>query len=315
MPKEYWENKKVLVTGASGFIGSHFCAELNNLGAAVVAIGGLFGVNNPGEIIKLNLLDYSGIANVCRGRGIEVIIHCAALDGNKEFKSKNSVKIFDENTRMIMNVLNVAQKFLIRDVVIMSSSEIYPADVANPITEEDDYFTKFPRTDDGYVFSKIFAEIISGQYAKQFGLHIYLPRPTNVYGPGDKFDDLTNRVVPSMIKKALAGDKIEIWGDGSQTRQFIYVKDLVASILRMVEENKFCKLNIASDETVSILKLAELITKILQVKENIHLDPSKPAGIKARFLSNEKLKSIINFSFKTLKEGLGETIDWYKKTL
>lgn len=315
MPNNYWKNKKVLVTGADGFIGSHFYAELKNLGAEVVAVGGLSNINDFREIIKFDLLDYSKIEDICKGRGIEVVIHCAALDGNKEFKNKNSVKIFDENIRMITNVLNIAQKFLIKDVVIMSSSEIYPADAACPIIEEDDYFTKFPRTDDGYVFSKIFAEIMSGQYAKQFGFHIYLPRPTNVYGPGDKFDDLTNRVIPSMIKKVLSGDKIEIWGDGSQTRQFIYVKDLVASILKMVEKNKFCKLNIAGDETVSILELARLITKILKVEENIHLDPSKPAGIRARFLSNEKLKSIINFRFKTLEEGLGETINWYKKTL
>lgn len=324
MKTTFWKNKKILVTGADGFIGSYFIEELLKLGANVIGTSFMvkkdtilkgFENSKNAEIVGINLLDFSQIQKICTNKDIKIIIHCAALDGNIEFKIKNSARIIDENVRMTSNILNVAKEFLIPDVMLMSSAEIYSPNAKNPIIEEDDYRKSFYYQENGYVLSKIASEILAKLYAKQFGLNVFLPRPTNAYGPRDKFDKSSNRVIPSMIKKAISGESIEIWGDGKQKRGFIYVKDLVLAILRMIETKKYQVLNIATNEMISILDLAKLIAKIIGVKENIYLDLKKPKGVKERFLDVQKLNSIINFPSRLLKEGLGETVTWYKKIL
>jgi len=313
----FWKNKKVLVTGAGGFIGSHFIEEFAALNIYVVgsyfrSVPGTFGNRGKIKRVKLDLLNFSRVLSLCKKEKIDIILHCAALDGNIEFKMKNSARIMNENMRMVSNILDVAKDLKIKDVMLTSSAEIYSPQVKSPIIEEDDHEKFFHYSENGYVLAKIFSEVLGKLYAKQFGVNVFLPRPTNAYGPGDEFDTSTNRVIPSMIQKALHGEQIEIWGNGRQIRGFIYVNDLVKSILLMIESRRYQTLNIATKESISILNLAKTISRIIGVKPNIHLDTKKPAGIKERVLSVKKLNSIINFTPRSLEEGLAETIDWYK---
>jgi len=321
MTKSYWKNKKVIITGGAGFLGSHFVEHLLKLGAEVVCVSRPLGENNKKILLlkklqplrlsfkKIDLLDYSQLK---KGFGkADLIINCAALDGNTEFKIKHPAQIMDINMRITSNILNVAREKNIKDVVLVSTTEIYSPQATSPIVEEEDHTKYNDYTGNGYSLSKRYAEILGNLYEQQYGINVFLPRLTNMYGPRDHFKDGMNRVIPSMIKKIFKGEMIEIWGDGSQVRQFIYVEDAICSILRMVEVDKHHKLNIASGDAISILKLAKLITKIIGAEEKIYLDRDKPVGAKSRVLDTDKLNSIINFKFRSLRKGLKETIEWY----
>jgi nucleoside-diphosphate-sugar epimerase len=165
---------------------------------------------------------------------------------------------------------------------------------------------------DGYYLSKNFAEILAEAYRAEYGINVFLPRLTSVYGPRDNFEPDTDRVVPTMVRKVLAGEEIEIWGDGSQTRTYMYVTDLVRAILAMVEVGKYQALNIGTAETVSVLELARMICAALGTPERIRIDPSKSGGRPSRTLDISKLSEITDVTPRSLRQGLEQTVDWYR---
>jgi len=322
MKNSYWKNKTVMVSGGHGFIGSHFVEELSKAEANVICLYhnmkevGLRPYEEKDNVrqIQLDILDRAELEAVCKyaAKDIDCFIHCAALDGNTEFKLKYAAKILDTNNRLVSNVLNCCRATGIKDVVLLSSAEIYSPNNISSITETDDYHKYLGYTENGYVLSKVFAEILAELHHKQYGMQIYIPRPTNVYGPRDSFKEETNRVIPSMIRKVANGDTIEIWGNGKQTRSFVYVKDLVYSTLQMIESKAPGAMNIATKEQVSILDLAKYISKEYGVDSDIKLDETKPIGVKARSLDVTKLYNLIDFNPFTIREGLSQTIKWYQ---
>lgn len=311
MNKACWKNKKVLVTGAEGFVGSYFFSELRNKGVHVVGSVLKKEKNSgvKGRIVKLDVLDKKRLNDVCKLEKINLIIHCAALDGNPEFKKNNSERIIDENVRMALNILNVAKENKIHELVMFSSAEIYAEIAKSPIKEGDDYKKIFPEINNGYVAAKVTIEILANLYSEQFGLKIMLPRPTNIYGPEDKLRNRSNRVIPSMIKNILLNNKVEIWGDGNQKRNFIYIDDFVKYIICLIEKNEFSVINISSAEEISIKALAKLIAKISKRKIALIFDKNKSVGVKKIWLDITKLNSLVNFKPLSLREGLKKTIE------
>lgn len=303
MKNSFWQGKKVAVTGAKGFLGSHFVTELNKLGAQV----------NSFSRDQLDLLDFDQTRKALKNTA--VVISCAALDGNAEFKKNHPAEILDNNLHISSNILNAARDNRISDVVLISSAEIYSGHAPNPVREEDDYRLYGGHTDSGYILSKRYGEILASLYQEQYGLRVYLPRPSNIFGPGDHFSEQSTRVIPSFITKILAGVPIEIWGDGSQIRQFIFVRDVVQTILTMVEKQAVGKINIATEESISVLALAKKISKIIDKKANILLDKTKSVGSKSRLLNVEKMHHLISFKPFSLEEGLQETVKWYKENI
>lgn len=322
MTKNYWDNKTVVVSGGMGFIGSHFVEELASMGARVICLGQtlndhrMLKVENSANIryLQLDLLDSKELEAVCQyvAPKIDCFIHCAALDGNTSFKLTYAAKILDINNKLVSNVLNSCRAAQIHNVVLMSSSEIYSPSISGAIKETDDYHKYFSFVENGYNLSKIFAEISAELHHKQYDMQIYLPRPTNVYGPRDSFKAETNRVIPNMIKRVANNEQIEIWGDGTQTRSFIYVKDLVHATLQMVEKSKTGAMNIATSKQVSILDLANYISGEFNAENNVKLDKSKPTGVDARSLDVSKMQSTIDFAPLPIHEGLKRTIEWYR---
>lgn len=299
--RNFWRNKKVIVTGSSGFLGKAFVRILNEFNANLV-----FPTHD-----EVDLLNFNDTNNLLKDA--DVVINCAALDGNAEFKNEHSAQIFDTNLRITSNVLNAAKINKVKDVVLISSSEIYSDEAPNPIKEDDDYRKYNNHVLNGYILSKRNSEILSDLFRKEYGINIYLPRPTNIYGTGDNFGESTNRVIPSFIKRAAAGESIEIWGDGSQVKQFIYEDDVVFSTMTMVENQYSEKLNIATKESISILELAEKIYKYFDNEPNIICDKSKSVGGKSRYLDTTNLQNLIDFTPISLDEGLINTVEWYKK--
>jgi dTDP-4-dehydro-6-deoxy-alpha-D-gulose 4-ketoreductase len=316
----YWKNKTVIVSGGLGFIGSHFVEELALLEANVVCLYRRQPQNLPTyknnenvRYIQIDIMNYKEFETICRHTvpNIDAFIHCAALDGNTQFKLEHAAEILDVNNRLVSNVLNSCRHAQIPHVVLLSSAEVYSLNIPGVITEEDDFHKYFSFTDNGYVLSKIFSEILSEFYHKQHNMQIYIPRPTNVYGPRDNFEAMANRVIPAMIRRVSDDETIEIWGDGKQTRSFIYVKDLVHVTLAMIEKNIAGPLNIATKDQVSILDLASYISKEYDAENLITLNETKPVGVKARSLDVSKMYDIINFEPLSIQEGLKRTIAWY----
>lgn len=300
MQRNYWKNKKVIVTGSGGFLGGHFVRELSELQSQVVSA--------PHDII--DLLDFDKTKSLFRNA--DVIINCAALDGNSEFKVRHAAEILDSNLRITLNVLNAAKANAVKDIVLFSSAEIYSPDAPNPIKEEDDYRLYNEHTLNGYILSKRYGEILSDLYCKEFNLQIYLPRPSNIYGPNDHFSEIDNKMIPSFIKKVAVGEPIEIWGDGLQIRQFIYVKDVVYSVFSMIEKNYSDVLNISTEEFISILDLAKIIYKCFDKKPNINFNFTKATRVQNRILDTSKMNKLIDFKPVSLELGLRQTINWYQ---
>ena len=322
MMDSYWKNKTVMVSGGLGFIGSHFVEDLASAGANVLCLyrssptEGLPTYKDTATVryIQVDLLDRKELESVCKYAApkIDCFIHCAALDGNTEYKIKYAAEILDTNNRLVSNVLNGCQVANIEDVVLMSSTEIYSPNAPTGMSELDDYHKYLGYTENGYVLSKVFAEMLAELHNKQYGMQIYLPRPTNVYGPRDSFKEGTNRVIPSMIRKVANGENVEIWGNGKQTRSFIYVKDLVRVTLQMTEKKVSGPMNIATKDQISILELATYIADAYKAKNGVTLDETKPVGVAARSLDVTKMYNTIDFEPFAIHEGLKHTIDWYR---
>ncbi len=300
----FWNGKNVAITGAGGFLGGHFVSKLMDLGAIV-------------KVLSREELDLTNSIEVTKVlRNIEVVINCAALDGNSEFKKNHPAEILDTNMRIASNILAAARDNNISDVVLISSSEIYSSYAPNPIKEEDDYRLYGGHTSNGYILSKRFGEILADLYREQYSLRVYFPRLSNIFGPGDHFGDLSTRVIPSFIDKILKGDTIEIWGDGSQTRQFIYVEDAVVAIMAMVENQSVGALNISTSETITILNLAKKVSSLLGVKAKLKLDISKSTGSQDRVLDISKMTNLVgSSSLMSLDDGLSKTLEWYKEKI
>ncbi|AXB43287.1 NAD-dependent epimerase/dehydratase family protein [Amycolatopsis albispora] len=321
-----WAGKTVVVTGGLGFLGSHFTEELLAAGAEVVSLhrndsfGRLQQLRRvPGaerlRPLRVDLLDENELRaafRFCAPR-VDAVFHCAALDGNSEFKVKNSARILDLNLRYTSNLLNCARDCGVGDVVLISSAEIYCTDSPAPITEEDDFRRTMRYSTNGYFLSKVFGEVLAELFRAQFEMNVFLVRPTNVYGPRDGFHGPVNRVIPSMLARIAAGEEIEIWGDGSQVRSFVYVTDMVRATLEMVAADRYRTFNIGSTESVAIVELARTLAEMLGEPERIHLRPDKPAGPSARRLDVGRMTEVISFVPRPLREGLAETVRWYQE--
>ena len=287
--------KTVVVTGAGGFIGSHVVETLLSTDTRVIA---LYRTDPPPltapnlQTFPLDLRDESELRAVLRyaAPDAHTVIHTAAMDGNAAFKRDNTALIFDTNLRIGSNVLNCARDRGVENVVLVSSAE---ASV---------------ESDNGYALSKSVVELLAEQYRRQYGMRVFLPRPSNVYGPRDR----VHRVIPAMISRIISGQEIEIWGDGSQTRSFVHVRDVVAAILQMVAQNTEDVLTVATRETISILDLARTLCALLDAPERVRLDLTKPTGAPPRALDTTRMYELV--SPRPLRQGLRETVSWYRST-
>ncbi len=288
--------KTVVVTGAGGFIGSHVVETLARHDNQVIA---LYRTSPPPvtapnvRAFPIDLRDENELRAVLRyaAPNADTVIHAAAMDGNAAFKRDNTALIFDTNLRIGSNLLNCARDTGAQTVVLVSSAE---ASV---------------ESDNGYALSKSVVELLAEQYRKQYGMRIFLPRPTNVYGPRDKED----RVIPAMIRRITSGTDVEIWGDGSQTRSFVHVRDVVEAMLRMVSHGTDDVLTIATRESISILDLAKTLCALLGAPERVRLDLAKPTGAPARAFDTTRMYELV--TPLPFRQGLEETVSWFRSSL
>ena len=314
----YWDNKVVAVIGGLGFIGSHLTEELLKRGARVRCIykklkdkeeiySSLRGHKSI-TLLQADALEIESIKEVTIG--VDVLINCASMDGNAKFKKKHSLSMLLTNSRIALNVIEAVKFNSIKSLVMFSSVEVYPNTELGYFTEDLDYKKNFDKEENGYVISKRFGELSSLILKSHTKTRVFIPRLTNVYGPRDRIDPKSGRIIPTLIRRIKYDETVEVWGTGNQRTNFIYVEDAVKAIIRMVEANKFSILNIGTKEQISITELVHRIARLLGKTPHIVFREMPDSNFKNRLLDVSRLYSILDFKPLSLDEGLRKTIAW-----
>ncbi|HJX13193.1 MAG TPA: NAD-dependent epimerase/dehydratase family protein [Dehalococcoidales bacterium] len=318
--KSFYHGKKVLVAGGGGFIGSHLVDNLVTAGADVRVVQRHYPEANLAQVkdkIEFIPADLSILENCVRAvRGMEIVFDLAARVGGVQYNISHPATMFFTNSNLALNVLEAARREGVVRFMCVSSTCVYSPDAAMPNLEEDGFLDDPDESNIGYGWSKRVAEMGARLYAREYGMKIAIARPANVYGPRDNFDAETFHVIPALIKRVFeAGDTIEVWGDGRQTRAFGYVKDAADAMMLLAERYAVADpINVGTDEEVTIRELIELIVRLSGRRLNIKFDTSQPQGQVRKVCAVTRMKEKLGWSpAYSLERGLEETIAWYRK--
>ncbi len=324
--KSFWKNKKVLVTGGAGFIGSHVVEKLIDRGALVTVldnlqngkISNLSSVKGKYTFIKGDALDVKTIEKACSG--MSVVMNLAARVGGIEYNKIHQATMMRDNLLVETLVIEAARKAKVERFLIVSSACIYPRNCSVPTPETEGFLDEPEPTNSGYGWAKRMAELLGKFYAEEFGMKVAIVRPYNCYGPRDHFNPETSHVIPALIKRIFdSEDPLIVWGSGKQTRAFLYVEDMAEGMINAVEKlSRPDGINLGTDEEISV---KDLVTKIIDIsmrsgflnhRPNVKFDKTKADGSPRRNSDNKKAKRLINFEPRIkLDEGLLRTLKWY----
>ena len=292
---------KHLVLGASGFIGRNLFEYLCNLG---------YDMSDA----KCDLTNQYSAEMVIGGN--DYVWMMAANTYGLGVLSKHPEKLVHDNLVMNANVLEACYKHKVKKVLMVSSSVVYQ-DSKKCLKEEDLDLNEQPyHLYQGVGWVKRYTEQLARFY-NTLGLNVITVRPTGVYGKYDKLDETKSHVIPALIKKFLSGsDKVEIWGLGSNIKDFVYIDDFIRDIVGLMEVyNSPEPLNICSGELHSIKEIAEIIAEITGFNGDIVYNLDKPETIAIKHISNEKIRQILGNDYISLREGLAKTIEWVKNDI
>jgi len=306
---------KVIITGGAGFIGSHIAEYWCGVGADVKIIDSLrtgFAKNLENlnvEFFQENITDLKKVENIFEGA--DYIFNLAALVSVPEsiLKPRECIAI---NVNGLINLLELAKKFGIKKLVHSSSAAIYGDDPVQPKRISQKPSPKTP-----YGITKLDGEYYCQMYSEQFNVPAVSLRYFNVFGPRQNPKSQYAAAIPIFISRALKNQDIIIYGKGDQTRDFIYVKDVVhANVLAAQKEVRNGVFNVATENTISIIDTAELIINLTDSKSKIVFENERPGDIKHSSADINETKSELNFipDF-TFEQGLKETINYFRKNL
>jgi GDP-L-fucose synthase len=306
----FWDSKKVLVTGGHGFLGSHLVDRLNDLGAHVAA---------PTHS-DYDLVDRDQIVKMYEDFPCEIVIHLAAVVGGIGINQKHPGKFFYENLMMGVQLIEYARQAGISKFVALGTICAYPKFTPVPF-KEDALWDGYPEeTNAPYGLAKKMMLVQSQAYRQEYGYNSIFLLPVNLYGPRDNFSPESSHVIPALIKKCVDAkdsgrDYIDVWGDGSPTREFLYVDDAVDGILLAAEKyDKSEPVNLGSSSEISIKSLASIIADAVGFEGKFKWDTKKPNGQPRRKLDTARAKKEFGFSAQTsFEDGLKATVDWYLK--
>lgn len=318
----FWRNRKVLVTGGAGFIGSFVVEKLIKKGARLTVLDNLRSgkmnnlrkVKDKIKIIKGDIQDHAIAERTCRGQ--EVVMNLAAKVGGIEYNRMHQGTMLYHNLIIGSVMIEAARKAKVKRFLVVSSACIYPCDAIVPTPESEGYKGEPEPTNGGYGWGKRMAELLGKYYSEEFGMKVGIVRPYNCYGPRDHFDPASSHVIPALIKRVFDGENpLIVWGSGKQTRAFLYVEDLADGMIAAIERYPVPDpVNLGTDEEVTIKELVKKIIKICNRNPKVVFDTSKPDGSLRRNSDNRKAEDKLGFSAQvTLDKGLKKTVDWYRK--
>lgn len=311
--QSFWKNKRVCVTGGAGFLGSFVCAKLAERSVKEIFIP---------KIEDYDLVQKSSITQMLDDSQPDIIIHLAAQVGGIGANLLHPADFFYDNLMMGVQLLHEAYLRKIEKFVALGTICAYPKFTPLPFAEENIWNGYPEETNAPYGLAKKMLLVQSQAYRQQYGFNSIFLLPVNLYGPRDNFRPESSHVIPALIKKcveakAANAPSIEVWGDGSPTREFLYVEDAAEGILLATEKyNKSEPVNLGSGMEISIKDLVTLIARLTGFKGELVWDTSKPNGQPRRQLSVERAKREFGFQAKvTFEEGLSRTIEWYQAKL
>jgi GDP-L-fucose synthase len=307
------KNKKILVTGSRGFLGSHFVEVLKN--------NGFKNILTPSRAI-LDLLEKESIDKYLKVNKPEIVVHIAADIGGIGYSKKHPANQLYNNTLMNIMIQHSSYENGVEKFIGIGTVCSYPKFAKIPFKESEIWNGYPEETNASYGLSKKIMMEQTKAYNSQYGFNSIHLLMINLFGPGDDFDLETSHVIPAMIRKmdnAVINSlgSISLWGDGSPTREFLYVKDAARAILKcMVEYNSPNPINIGNGKEISIKDLVEKIKLITGFNGKIVWDKSKENGQPRRCLDVSILKNHLNFECKfDFEVGLKETYNFYKKNI
>ncbi len=306
---DFWKDKRVLISGGAGFIGSHVIDVL-------VEERGL----DPEQIYaprskELDLLKFEDCEKAVRGA--DIVLHLAASVGGIWYSKHYSATQFYECSLMNLQLVEAARRERVKKFVSTSSACAYPLDAPCPLKEEDIFAGLPQETNRAYGFAKRMMIPQAEAYRLQYNMDIAVVVPFNAYGPRDNFHPQNSHVIPSLIRKCHQHDEIVVWGDGTPTRDFLYARDFAEGIVLAAERlNTSQPVNIGTGTETRVSDLVDMITDLCGFKGKVIYDATKPKGQPKRVADIEKARRLMGFCPKySLEEGLKKTIDWYRSNM
>ena len=307
----FWDNKKILLTGGAGFLGSSIEAQLLQKGVRQEQI----------SIPRSNETDLRIMENcVDAVKGKDMVIHLAARVGGIGFNQKYPALLFYDNAIMGIQLVEAARREGVEKCIILGTVCAYPKFTPVPFQEKYLWNGYPEETNAPYGLAKKMLLVQSQAYRQQYGFNSIYLLPVNLYGPRDNFNPESSHVIPALIKKFVEAVEdnhrtVEIWGTGAASREFLYVDDCAHAIVLAAEHyNKQDPVNIGAGREISIKELVKLIGKLTGFEGDIHWDSSKPDGQPRRCLDVSRAKQEFGFEARTsFEEGLKATIEWYMK--
>jgi len=317
-PENYWKDKKVIVTGGAGFLGKFVTRKLRQRGATDIYIPLIeeYDLTDRDEIERLYDLTLGGGADPSR----VVVIHLAAHVGGIGANREHPAEFFYDNLMMGVELMHQAWQRGIGKFTAIGTVCAYPKFTPVPF-KEDDIWNGYPEeTNAPYGLAKKMLLVQAQAYRQQYGFNAIYLLPVNLYGPGDNFNLESSHVIPALIRKSIEaqekGEKeLVVWGDGSPTREFLYVEDAAEGILTATEKyNQPEPVNLGSGYEISIKDLTEMIVRLTGFTGKLVWDTSKPNGQPRRGLDVSRAEKIFGWRAQVpFEEGLSRTIEWYRQ--
>ena len=301
--------KKIMITGGSGFLGSHVVDQFNKKGYSKLIIP---------RSHQYDLRNQSACFSLVNDTKPDIIVHLAASVGGIEANRKNPGTFFYDNAVMGIHMMEAARLAQVEKFVACGTICSYPQYGTIPL-KEDELWEGYPEQSNApYGLAKKMLLVQSLAYREQYGFNSIYLLPVNLYGPRDNFDLESSHVIPALIRKCLEAieqqrKQIIAWGTGNATREFLYVEDAAEAIVLATEQyNSGDPVNIGTGREISIKALMEMIAEKTGFTGQIVWDHNKPDGQPRRCLDVSKSKQHFGFVSRTiLEEGLQKTIDWY----
>jgi GDP-L-fucose synthase len=306
----FWVGRRVLVTGGAGFLGSFVVEKLRERNPASVFVP---------RLEEYDLRDRAAVVRCLRDASPEIVIHAAALVGGIGANRSHPGKFFYDNAIMGIHLIEEARLAGVEKFVGLGTICAYPKFTPVPFQEKDLWNGYPEETNAPYALAKKMLLVQLQAYRQEYGFNgIYL-LPVNLYGPRDNFDLESGHVIPAMIRKFLearetGADEVVLWGDGSPTREFLYVEDAAEGVLAAAERcDRGDPVNLGSGDEIAIRDLAALVAREAGFSGRIVWDTSKPNGQPRRRLDTSRAAEAFGWRARTpFDEGLRSTVAWYR---